>query len=496
MLNPQYLIAKMTPLMTKINRQLTTALLASVGLFPTAMYGEAASSPLNVLFIAVDDLRPELGSYGAEPIKTPNIDRLADQGLLFQRAYCQQAICMASRASLMSGYRPDKGQMYLNGPLFEHVPDALTINQHFQNNGYETVGIGKIYHHTSDNDTGWNKVVFRPKGAWVGRGYVDPESIRIVEAYKNDPRVGNRRGIGPAFESPDVPDNAYKDGVVADMAIAELNRLQGKPFFLGVGFTKPHLPFSAPKKYWDLYPEESIQLAGNPFFPEGAPAQARTNWGELRGYYGMPQKGPMPDDLALKLIHGYYASVSYIDVQIGKVLDELERLGLADNTVIVLWGDHGWKLGDHGMWAKHTNYEVDIRVPLIVSAPGMSAKGTTTKALTELVDLYPTLSELCGLPLPAHLEGKSMVPLLDNPDLPWKSAVFSQFPRGRVMGYSMRTDRYHYIEWREIESGNIKARELYDHQEDPRENRNLAGDPDKQDLIAQLTAQFGEKSIP
>lgn len=301
--------------------------------------------------------------------------------------------------------------------------------------------------------------------------------------------------MGPAFEGPDVPDIAYPDGLIADHAIKELNRLKDKPFFLAVGFMKPHLPFNAPKKYWDLYSEKQIKLADNPFAPQGVPKRARTNWGELRGYHGMPRKGSMPDDLARKLIRGYYACISHVDAMIGNVLNELDRLELTGNTVVVLWGDHGWKLGDHGMWCKHTNFDRDAHVPMIISAPGMKARGQTTDALTELVDIYPTLCELCGLDQPKHLEGSSMAPLLNNPNRPWKKAAFSQFARGElrdVMGYSMRTDRYRYTEWRDLKSGAVEARELYDHQKDPQENINVFENPENKKVVAALAKMLSE----
>lgn len=475
--------------MRRYNRRdfFRTAGLALAGvLAPCSLFAKTSNKKPNVLFIAVDDLRPQLGCYGQDQIKSPNIDRLAKRGLLFERTYCQQAICMASRASLMSGYRPDKGKIYNKGPLFTHVPDALTLNQHFVNNGYEAVSMGKIYHHASDYEKGWSREAFQPEGEWVGRGYLSEEAIRLVRKYNEKNPKARRQGIGPAFEGPDVADNAYPDGLIAGHAIKELNRLKDKPFFIAVGFKKPHLPFNAPKKYWDMYPEDQIKLADNPFTPKGAPEEALTSWGELRGYHGMPRKGPMPDDLARKLIRGYYACVSYTDAMIGKVLDELDRLGLSENTIVVLWGDHGWKLGDHGMWCKHTNFERDTHVPMIISAPGMKARGKRTGALTEFVDIYPTLCELSGLDLPKHLEGTSMAPLLSNPGQSWKKAAFSQYPRGKTMGYSMRSDRYRYTEWRDLKSGSVKARELYDHHKDPEENTNVAEDPGNQDLAAAL----------
>jgi len=465
------------------------ALLAAGMMIPSASIAQTSGRKPNVLFIAVDDLRPQLGCYGWDKIQSPNMDRLASHGVLFERAYCQQAVCMATRASLMSGFRPDKGEIYKQGPLFECVPDVLTLNQYFMNNGYETVSLGKIYHYESDERTGWSIPAFHPEGQWEGRGYLSEEAKQLVREYTKMNPNATRKGMGPAYEHPDVPDNAYPDGLVAERAIQELNRLKDKPFFLAVGFVKPHLPFNAPKKYWDLYSEDDIKLADNPFAPDGAPSIAMTGWGELRGYAGMPNKGPMPDEDALKLIHAYYACISYTDAQIGNVLDELDRLNLTDNTIIVLWGDHGWKLGEHGMWCKHTNFELDTHVPLMVSAPGMKARGRKTKALTEFVDIYPTLCELAGIDLPEHLEGTSMVPLLNHPDRPWKKAAFSQYPRGKdrdKMGYTMRTDRYRYTEWQDIQTGNVEARELYDHLNDPEENTNVVGNPEKKATVAAL----------
>ncbi len=462
-----------------------TGLAAVFLLAAPPLFAEKPAKQPNVLFIAVDDLRPELGCYGQKQIKSPNIDRLAARGLLFERTYCQQAICMASRASLLSGYRPEKGRIYQCNALFTHVPDALTLNQHFLNNGYETVAMGKIYHHESDYEKGWSRPFFKPTGDWKGRGYMDKESQRLVGEGEKKAKDG-RTGMGPAFESPDVPDNAYADGLIAEHAVQELNRLKDKPFFLAVGFSKPHLPFNAPKKYWDLYSKEEIKLTDNPLLPKDVPKIALTDWNELRGYIGMPKKGPMPDDLALKLIHGYYASISYTDAMIGKVMDELERLGLAENTIVILWGDHGWKLGDHGMWCKHTNFELDNHVPMIISAPGMKTRGQRTSALTEFVDIYPTLCDLAQIEKPKHLEGTSMTPLLSNPTQPWKKAAFSQYPRGEVMGYSMRTDRYRYTEWRNLKSSEIKARELYDHEKDPKESANIVDAPENKNTVADL----------
>jgi len=281
--------------------------------------------------------------------------------------------------------------------------------------------------------------------------------------------------------------------MVADLAVSTLRGLSKKsgPFFLAVGFARPHLPFVSPKKYWELYNPAQIELAPNPYHPKDAPEYALSNSGELRNYTNMPAEGPIPDSLARQLKHGYYAAVSYTDAQIGKVLDELDRLGLRKNTIIVLWGDHGWKLGEHGEWCKHSNVENDANAPLLLSVPGMKNAGKHTNALVEFVDVYPTLSELAGLPLPAHLEGLSAKPLLDDPNRSWKTAAFSQYPRKGLMGYSMRTDRYRFTVWvGRNDHSKIDAVELYDHTTDPQENINVAKLPANAELVKRLMDQW------
>ena len=448
------------------------------------------SRKMSVLFIAVDDLRPQLGCYGHKQIISPNIDRLAAEGMLFERTYCQQAVCAPSRASLLTGTRPDTTKIYdLNTPVRKAMPNVLTLPEHFKNNGYETISIGKIYHHAQDDLQGWTAQPYRadssPQGAWKGRGYLTEEAVAQMEQY-NKARP-NMQGQGPAFEAADVSDEAYPDGANTVYAVEQLNRLKDKPFFLAMGLYKPHLPFNAPKKYWDMYDHAKIKLADNPFIPRNAPAYATTNWDELRNYAGIPQKGPCPDDLARQLIQGYYACVTYIDAQIGLLLNELDRLNIRKNTVVILWGDHGWKLGEHAGWCKHTNFELDTHVPMILSVPGMKNAGKRTGALTEYVDIYPTLCEVCDLPVPAHIEGLSTVPLLKDPARPWKKAAFSQYPRGNVMGYTMRTERLRYTEWQDRKTGEILARELYDHQSDPDENVNAADEPQYEKDVARLS---------
>jgi len=443
-----------------------------------------AEGRLNVLFIAVDDLKPLLGCFGRKDIRSPHIDRLASQGTVFARTYCQQAVCAPSRASLMSGCRPDTTRVWnLQTPLRKTMPDVLTLPQHFKKHGYTTISLGKIYHHyVKDDPLGWSEKPRRPSGDWKGRGYVTAEAQAV--AAKTD------GGRGPAYECADVADEAYPDGVLATEAVAALRRLKEGPFFLGVGFYKPHLPFNAPKRYWDLYPPETIDLAANPFKPKGAPDQAMTNWGELRNYPGMPKRGDLTEDQARTLLRGYKACVSYTDAQIGRVLAELQRLGLADRTIVVLWGDHGWHLGDHGLWCKHTNFESATRAPLILASPRVEG-GKRTRRLAEFVDIYPSVCDLAGLPVPDHCEGTSLAPLMRDPDRPWKSAAFSQYPRGRgIMGYSMRTEQYRYTEWQHRNTGEVVAAELYDHQADPQENVNLAAGGERKELVARLSKQL------
>lgn len=441
----------------------------------------------NVLFIAVDDLRPELGCYGSARAISPHIDRLAASGTVFDRAYCQQAVCSPSRTSLLTGCRPDTTRVYdLETHFRKTLPNVVTLPQHFMRNGYRAQGLSKIFHGSLNDPASWSVPWWRPASPQY-RLNESAEGLTVPAAIPGTKVPGGRRGR--PYECADVPDRAYADGETADRAIAVLREAAKSPFFLAVGFLKPHLPFVAPKRYWDLYDRAALALAADRAAPKGFPPLAGTNWGELRAYAGVPAGGPVPDDLARTLIHGYLACVSYIDAQVGRVLAELDALGLRKDTVVVLWGDHGWKLGEHGMWCKHTNFEWDTRSTLIVSAPGQKAAGAHTRALTEFVDIYPGLCDLCGLDKPAHLEGTSLAPLLDEPSRPWKKAAFSQYPRGAgVMGTSIRTDRFRYTEWRQRPGGKVQAVELYDHLEDGGEDRNVADDPARAGVRAELAA--------
>lgn len=461
----------------------------------------------NVLFIAVDDLRPEFGAYGADYVKSPNLDRIAKSGITFKRAYCQQAVCSPTRSSLMTGTRPDTTRVWdLETHFRKALPEVVTLGQHFKNHGYFVQGMGKIYHDGFDDTATWSVPWQTPQA----QAYALPENIahtqrnRSAESQTSPGKKGGgrknrqqaRSPRGPAFEAADVPDNTYRDGKVADLAVETLQQVSQKsePFFLAVGFSKPHLPFVAPKKYWDLYDRSSIQLAPNKFRPKDAPEYAIQPGGELRSYHGIPADS-IPDDLARELKHGYYAAISYMDAQVGRVLDELERLDLARNTIVILWGDHGWKLGEHDAWCKHSNCENDTNATLLLSVPGMEHAGARTSALVEFVDIYPTLADLAGLPLPTHLEGLSFKPVLENPDRAWKQAAFSQYPRatadGQLMGYSMRTDRYRFTAWvHRDDLARIEVIELYDHHSDPQEDQNLALRPESKTLVEQLTAQW------
>jgi len=445
----------------------------------------AQSGKYNVLFIVVDDLRPELGCYGTPIIKSPHIDALARTGTIFDRAYCQQAVCGPSRTSLLTGCRPDTTKTYdLQTHFRLHLPGAVTLPQYFKEQGYHTQSLGKIYHDFLDDLPSWSVRSWAPQDQMYGK----PENQAALKRRKEQEKSGVP-AFGLAWEDPDVPDNALRDGMLADRAIKVLGQVKDKPFFLAVGFYRPHLPFVAPKEYFDLYRPKDLQLASNPYPPNGVPPIALTDSLELRFYSDIPNQGAVSNQKAHELIHGYYATVSYVDAQIGRVLAELDRLGLRERTVVVLLGDHGWQLGEHGLWCKHTNFEVAARAPLIFNMPGQANRGVATDALVEFVDIYPTLVDLCGLPMPKGLEGTSLVPVMNAPDQPWKRAAFSQYPRGEAMGNSMRTDRYRYTEWTKPGEPPIGV-ELYDHEEDPNENVNLAGQSKYKDLISQLSDQL------
>jgi len=334
--------------------------------------------------------------------------------------------------------------------------------------------------------------------------------VRKRRLAANPKRYANGWAYGVATESFDGPDNQFYDGAQTELAIEKMKELKDKdkPFFLALGYYRPHLPFVAPKKYWDLYDRDKLSLANNPFLPKNSPVMAMNSMYELRACYDLehvrhPSEFTFDEGTARRLKHGYFASVSFVDACFGKLMAELEAMGIADNTIVVLWGDHGWKLGEHNSWCKQSNYDIDVRVPLMVRIPDQPNAGAKTNSLVELVDLYPTLCDAAGLPIPNDMEGTSFKPLMSKPDQRWKSAVFSQFHRapkitpdkGRYMGLSMVTERYHYVQWRTWDhvkgiAGDLKAVELYDHQTDPDENENVSGDPKNEAILSELAAQL------
>ncbi|MBD3393701.1 MAG: sulfatase-like hydrolase/transferase [Chitinivibrionales bacterium] len=429
----------------------------------------------NVLFIAVDDLRPQLGCYGHTQMHSPNIDSLAEGGVVFKRAYCQVPVCGSSRASLLTGLRPTWTRFYdWDCRVDNDEPDTVTLPQYFKNNGYYTVSRGKIFHFTNDSAKSWSEPAWREANVWLKYHLEENKTIA----------AGNDDGFGPAFEGADVSDDSYGDGCLCTRAISDLNSLaaQDQPFFLAVGFMKPHLPFNCPKRYWDLYDRNSIDLADNPFSPKDCPPAALHQWGELRSYHGIPAEGPLDDETARTLIHAYYACVSYVDAQIGRLMTELDQLGIADNTIVVLWGDHGWNLGEHGLWCKHANFETALHSPMIINAPAITG-GKTVQALTEFIDIYPTLAELCGLPVPGHCDGTSVVPLMNDPTLPGKTAVFSRYYEGD----SVKTDKYRYTSMIDgKDTGKMYAHMLYDHETDPGENTNIVHLPENRATIIHM----------
>ena len=445
----------------------------------------AESERPNVLFIAIDDLRPELGCYGVSRIHSPNIDKLAAEGTLFERAYCNIPVCGASRASLMTSIRPARGRFTSYRTWAERdAPNAKPLHTHFKEQGYYTVSLGKILHNPEDHVEGWSEAPWRPDRR---DHYLRPENAKVHEKRRVESSPALARG--PAWESADVSDVAYDGGQLARRAMEDLRRLKKReePFFLAVGFFKPHLPFVAPKRYWDLYDREEISLPANSEIPKDAPKQAIHNSGELRNYTNIPDKGPISDEIARTLIHGYSACVSYTDAQIGKVLDELDRLGLRENTIIVLWSDHGWNLGEHTLWCKHCCFETSMRVPLIVQVPGMPG-GRRCARLVELIDIYPSLCELAGLPLPDHLQGRSFVSLLENPDGDWKDFAVGRFGNGDTV----RGDRYRFTEYTRG-NGDLLSTMLYDHQTDSGETVNIVSQEALAADVERLTEELHER---
>jgi iduronate 2-sulfatase len=430
----------------------------------------------NVIFISVDDLRPSIGAYGDIRAITPNMDRLAEQGVLFERAYVQQASCAPSRTSILTGLRPDEIGVIDHVTHFRDTrPDLITLPQLFKLQGYETVGIGKIFHWARgyNDSVSWTRELFESNPG-MEQLYFLPEN-----------QTGRKAA---SVEKVDVEDNAYLDGKITEEAINALKMFTEKqvPFFLGIGYFQPHLPFTAPEKYWNFHDREKFYPLNPINMPANAPEIAFHNWQELRGYVDIPDEGPLSVEKVKELRHGYYAGVSFIDEQIGKILEALDDLGIRDNTIIVFWGDHGYHLGEQNSWCKSTNFELDVHAPLIISAPGIYKKGAKCNAIVEFVDLYPTIIDLCRINAEGDLSGVSLKPLLIDPEKEWKNNAFSQFPRpynaaisGREpkshIGYSVRTDKWRYTIWYNLAKGLFEYPELYSMKEALIEAENLSG---------------------
>ncbi|MEM6690179.1 MAG: sulfatase [Planctomycetota bacterium] len=477
-------------------------------------FADTNSNQKNVLFIAVDDLRPELGCYGEEYIHSPNIDALAAEGVTFTRAYCQQAVCNPSRVSVMTGLRPDTTQVWdLVTDFRTTIPDAITIPQHFRANGYRALSFGKIFHNPFPDHESWDVPHRFPKSSRLWSA----DAKKKLAEYRSQMRASGKREAAirrmraVATEVVDYPESQHIDVAIADQAISAMSehaqnkRTDGeRPLFLAVGFIRPHLPFVVPRKYWQVYERDKIPLAKNQLLPKSMPEIAFGNrslggFYELRDYMDFanapsPFKTSLAEEQQRELKHGYCAAISLVDAQIGRLLRALDQQGLREKTIIVLWSDHGWKLGEHNGWCKQTNFEIDTRTPLIISAPNANANGSSCDSLVELIDIYPTLCDLVEIPIPDSVEGVTIKTLLDDVSASAKDASFSQFRRrqnGReYMGYSMRTDRYRYVEWLDRSLATRVARELYDHQADPREDINIAVDSSNDDLLEQLSSKL------
>jgi len=482
----------------------------------------------NVLFISIDDLRTSLGVYEDSIAITPNIDYFASEGITLREVFCQSAVCAPSRASLMTGVRPDSTRVWHLGDKFRNInPSAVTMPQHFEKFGYHTVNIGKIFHNYMPDSISWNEPDLRPsrylKKEWINRDgetFYISEKVSSSQKTKRDSllklrpvRYADGWNTGPAWEAADVHDTMYYDGAQIKLAKSTLSRLSNsdQPFYMGLGFFRPHLPFAVPKKYWDLYDPKEMPLASNSKIPNGAPIHSMNSMYELRHYDGFNHIGHptskyiMNEDTVRILRQGYYASVSYVDALLGNLFQHMKDIGIYDNTIIVIWGDHGWKLGDHNSWGKMTNYNIDLKVPVIIRDPDQTNKGVQSFSIAELVDLFPTLCDLAQIEVPDYMQGVSLTPLFDNPNHELKNAAFSQFHRRpkvsadgkRYMGYSMNTDKYHYIEWykwnhKTGQKGDLTNVEMYDRINDPFEKTNIAKNPQLAEIQHILSSQLAK----
>lgn len=465
-----------------------------------SVVAHAADKP-NVLFIVADDLNCALGPYGDAAAVTPNLDRLAARGLVFEMAYCQQAVCNPSRSSFLTGLRPDTVRVDDLRKGFRDVAPGgstlITLPQHFKNHGYFCQNIGKMFHNMGETQDrrSWSidEVLFKGTHAADTVYTNTPEHLRDLDIKK-----------APTTEAPDGPDTLYRDGQIANLSAAMLrdHPADGQSFFLAVGFWRPHLPFVAPKKYWDMVDPDKIPMPSPSVAPSGAPDIAMHESREIRGYGTTPQDRPFTDEEIRHFRHGYYASITFMDAQIGKILDALEEGGHADDTIVVFTSDHGFHIGEQELWGKTSNFELDARVPLIIADPSQpESQGKKTEALAELLNLYPTLAELAGIDgdLNKRLEGVSLAPVVKDPSASVQDAAFTQHQQPfygpptnwKAWGYSIRTDDRRYTEWRAIDGGEVIARELYDYSDDPEETRNVAGE--RADEVEQLAARLAKQ---
>ncbi|MBT3547487.1 MAG: sulfatase [Flavobacterium sp.] len=429
----------------------------------------------NILFISIDDFRPKVSSYGETKMITPNIDKLASEGLQFNNAYTNIAVCGASRASIMTGIRPSEKRFNdFSTRASVDTPDAIPLNQIFKENGYETISYGKIYHHKDDFQEYWSE----KDGGQIQSDFQDPKSIARVE----NAGTGEYGKKQPTFEYPDVDDYAYNDGKITKKAIDKLKILkrENKPFFMAIGYVSPHLPFIQPKKYWDMYDHDAIKLADNSFQPKNSPdiaIEAQHNSAEMRkNYLDIPSEGKLDDSLARNLIHGYYASVTYMDALIGELIKGLDDLGLRENTTIVFWSDHGYFLGEHGFWCKHSTFEEAVKIPFIISSP-KHVKNKMTASFTELVDVYPTLCDIANIEAPNYLQGKSLMPVLEDPSKILKTEVYTRYKQGEAV-----IDKdFSYTEFHDGEKylGNM----LYDNHKDHGQNTDISKLPTNELLV-------------
>jgi arylsulfatase A-like enzyme len=460
-----------------------------------------AADWFNVLFIAVDDMRPQLGCYGDKTVKSPNIDKLAERGLVFKHSYVQQALCSPSRISMLSGRYPATTQIFEIGrEMRTTMPDIVTLPQHFKNCGYETRSLGKIFHSGIDDLASWSVPPIHSK---VSR--YSPQTDRVVKTFQKEAKKkgitipkkgkGSIMNVTPAYECVNCTDEQLTDGDTAQQAIAQIKEFAAhpeKPFFYGVGFLNPHVPWISPKKYWDMYDPSTFTLPKNDFPPRNAPHVAAKSLNGMKQYKDYPTDGKHSHELKIQALHGYYAAISYVDALVGKVLTALEETGLAKNTIVILWSDHGYYMGEHGWWAcKHNNYEGATRNCMIIATPGMKTAGKTTLALAQSVDIAPTLTELCGLPAEPGFQGRSLVPVLNDSEAQVNDAAFSWYPSGPWLGLAMRTNDWRYVEW--TQPGKPTERELYSAVKDPQNNNNVAEKPENAKVLLQLAKQLGNR---